>query len=134
MNEKFANWQQLFKIALTRDWKKAFIWWLGIGLFSSVFVPAFKEIAQGQGLLAMFETMRNPAMIAMVGSTPIEQGADYTVGAMYAQEMLLFCGLFSLVVSLLHVVSHTRKEEEGLIRIDSVFLCRSPSKFASLDA
>ena len=112
MNEKFANWQQLFKIALTRDWKKAFIWWLGIGLFSSVFVPAFKEIAQGQGLLAMFETMRNPAMIAMVGPTPIEHGTDYTVGAMYAQEMLLFCGLFSLVVSLLHVVSHTRKEEE----------------------
>src|SRR5699024_1642223 len=33
-------------------------------------------------------------------------------GAMYAHEMLLFCGLFAMVVAALHVISHTRKEEE----------------------
>ena len=60
----------------------------------------------------MFETLQNPAMISMVGPTPVETGADYTLGAMYAHEMLLFCGLFAMIMSILHVIGHTRKEED----------------------
>lgn len=112
MNEKFARWSVLFIQYVKRDWKKIIVWILGLGLFSGAFVPAFEEIGKGQGLLGMFETMKNPAMISMVGPTPIKSGVDYTLGAMYAQEMLLFCGLFAMIVSALHVVSHTRKEEE----------------------
>ncbi|WP_448558156.1 ABC transporter permease [Staphylococcus aureus] len=112
MHEKFTGWHILFLQYLKRDWKKLIIWVLSIVLFSASFVPAFKEIAQGKGLLGMFETLQNPAMISMVGPTPIETATDYTVGAMYAHEMLLFCGLFAMIVSMLHVVGHTRKEEE----------------------
>ena len=112
MNEKFARWNVLFIQYVKRDWKKIIVWVLGLGLFSGAYVPAFEEIAKGQGLLGMFETMQNPAMISMVGPTPIKIGTDYTLGAMYAQEMLLFCGLFAMIISALHVVSHTRKEEE----------------------
>lgn len=112
MNEKFARWNILFVQYLKRDWKKIIFWVLGIGLFSGAYVPAFEEIAQGQGAAGLFETMQNPAMISMVGPTPITNGADYTVGAMYGHEMLLFCGLFAMIVSALHVVSHTRKEED----------------------
>ena len=112
MHEKFAGWSTLFLQYLKRDWKKLIIWILSIVLFSAGFVPAFKEIAQGKGLLGMFETLQNPAMISMVGPTPIETATDYTVGAMYAHEMLLFCGLFAMIVSMLPVVGHTRKEEE----------------------
>ncbi|MFP6333947.1 ABC transporter permease, partial [Bacillus subtilis] len=111
-HEKFAGWSTLFLQYLKRDWKKLIIWILSIVLFSAGFVPAFKEIAQGKGLLGMFETLQNPAMISMVGPTPVETATDYTVGAMYAHEMLLFCGLFAIIVSMLHVVGHTRKEEE----------------------
>lgn len=112
MNEKFARWDTLFAQYLKRDWKKIIIWILGVGLFSAAFVPAFEEIAKGQGLAGMYETLKNPAMIAMVGPTPAETAADYTLGAMYAHEMLLFCGLFAMIISVLHVVSHTRKEED----------------------
>ncbi|MDD9334565.1 MAG: hypothetical protein PV347_00705, partial [Rickettsiaceae bacterium] len=112
MHEKFAGWSTLFLQHLKYDWKKLFIWILSIVLFSAGFVPAFKEIAQGKGLLGMFETLQNPAMISMVGPTPIETATDYSLGAMYAHEMLLFCGLFAMIVSMLHVVGHTRKEEE----------------------
>lgn len=112
MKEKFARWNILFLQYLKRDWKKIIIWILGIGLFSAGFIPAFKEIAKGQGLAGMYETLQNPAMISMVGPTPIDSAADYTLGAMYAHEMLLFCGLFTMIVSLLHVVGHTRKEED----------------------
>ncbi|HLT56030.1 MAG TPA: tetronasin resistance protein, partial [Bacillota bacterium] len=112
MNERFARWHTLFFIYLKRDWKKIMIWILGVGLFSAGFVPAFEEIAKGQGLAAMYETLKNPAMIAIVGPTPVESAQDYTIGAMYAHEMLLFCGLLAMVISILHVVGHTRKEED----------------------
>lgn len=112
MREKFARWNVLFVQYLKRDWKKIIIWILGLGLFSAGFVPAFEEMSKGQGLLGMFETMQNPAMISMVGPTPVNTAADYTLGAMYANEMLLFCGLFAMIMSALHVVSHTRKEED----------------------
>lgn len=84
-------------------------------MFSGAFVPAFEEIAKGQGLLGMFETMQNPAMISMVGPTPIKIGTDYTLGAMYAQEMLLFCGLFAMIISALHGEPHAKRRR---IRFD----------------
>src|SRR5690606_16020573 len=110
MKEKFARWEILFGQYLKRDWKKIIIWIIGIGIFSAGFVPAFEELAKGQGLVGMFETMKNPAMIAIVGPTPIEVATDYTLGAMYAHEMLLFCGLIAMAMSVFHVIGHTRKE------------------------
>ncbi|AYE37143.1 tetronasin resistance protein [Companilactobacillus zhachilii] len=112
MREKFARWDTLFLQYLKRDWRKIVIWIIGLGLFSGAFVPAFKELAKGNGLRGMYETMQNPAMISMVGPTPIKNAANYTIGAMYSNEMLLFCGLFAMIMSALHVVSHTRKEED----------------------
>ncbi|MGG5341198.1 ABC transporter permease [Enterococcus sp. AZ192] len=110
--EKFGRWDVLFKQYIKRDWKKIILWIVGLGLFSAGFVPAFEEISKGQGLIGMYETMQNPAMISMVGPTPVTEAADYTLGAMYAHEMLLFCGLFAMIMSVLHVVGHTRKEED----------------------
>ena len=112
MNEKFARWHVLFLEYLKRDWKKITVWIVVLASFCGGFVPAFVEIAKGQGAAGMFETMKNPAMIAMVGPTPVKVAADYTVAAMYAHEMLLFCALFAMIISAMHVVSHTRKEEE----------------------
>src|SRR5690625_2951610 len=112
MREKFARWDTLFAQYLKRDWKKIIVWILGLGLFSAAFVPAFEEIAKGQGLVGMFEAIQNPAMIAMIGPTPVETAGDFTLGAMYAHEMLLFCGLFAMIIAVLHVISHTRREED----------------------
>ena len=112
MQEKFARSRVLFVQYLKRDWKKIIIWIFGLGLFSAAYVPAFEEIGKGQGLQGMYETLKNPAMISMVGPTPIETAADYTLGAMYAHEMLLFCSLFAMIIAALHVVSHTRQEED----------------------
>ena len=112
MNEKFARWWTLFLLYLKRDWKKMIIWILAIGLFSAIFLPAMHEITKDDGILALYETLQNPAMISMVGPTPVESASEYTVGAMYAHMMLLFSGLIAMIVSILHVVGHTRKEEE----------------------
>ncbi|MDL2211347.1 tetronasin resistance protein [Erysipelotrichaceae bacterium OttesenSCG-928-M19] len=112
ITEKFACWNVLLFQYLKRDLKKIIIWIIALGLFSGGFVPAFEEIAQGQGLVGMYETMQNPAMIAMVGTTPVTDSASYTLAAMYTNEMLLFCALFAMIISALHVISHTRKEED----------------------
>src|SRR5699024_1778993 len=106
------RWDTLFFLNVKRDWKKIIIWNLRLGLFSAGFVPAFTEIARGQGLLGMFETLQNPAMISMVGPAPVETATDYTLRPMSAHEMLLFCGLFAMIISILHVISHTRREED----------------------
>ncbi|MCI1222609.1 MAG: hypothetical protein LKG16_02930 [Bifidobacterium subtile] len=112
LKQQFESCATLLVQYLRRDWKKILVWVLGLGLFCSVYVPAFEKVAQGNGHVGMFITMGNPAMIALVGPTPITSAADYTVGAMYAQEMLLFCSIMAMVVSILHVVGHTRHEED----------------------
>lgn len=112
MKEKFARWSTLFNQYLKRDWKKIIAWVLGLGLFAGGLVPAFVEIGKGEGLWGLYETMQNPAMISIVGPTPVKTAAEYTLGAMYANEMLLLSSLFAMLIAALHVVSHTRKEEE----------------------
>lgn len=112
MTEKFARWHLLLAANLKRDWKKISLWVILLAGFCAGFVPAFEEISKGSGLIGMYETLMNPAMIAMVGPTPVEEASAYTLGAMYAHEMLLYCGLFSMIISVIHVVGHTRKEEE----------------------
>ena len=112
MKNKISRWHILFFQYLKRDWKKMIIWILAIGLFSAAYVPAFVEISKDQGLIGMYEVMQNPAMTSMVGPTPVETSTAYTLGAMYAHTMLLFCALFAMIVSILHVIGHTRQEEE----------------------
>ncbi|HLQ40464.1 MAG TPA: tetronasin resistance protein [Tetragenococcus sp.] len=112
MKEKFSGWFVLLIQYLKGDRKKILFWTLGLTLFCGGFVPAFEEIAKGKGLVGMYETLKNPAMISLVGPTPAKEAADYTLGAMYVHEMLLFCGLFAMILSGLHIISHTRKDEE----------------------
>lgn len=122
MGEKFAHWHQLLLIYLKRDWKKISAWVVLLGLFAAGYVPAFVEIASDQGLVGLYETMKNPAMIFMVGPTPVTSAADYHLGAMYAHEMLLFTGIAATVVSVMHVIGHTRKEEDlGVTELISSF-------------
>ncbi|WP_342610475.1 tetronasin resistance protein [Staphylococcus hsinchuensis] len=113
MKERFNGSHMLLLQYLKRDWKKLLLWILCVTLFSVGFIPSFKEMSEDKALLGLYETFQNPAMISMVGPTPINSGSDYTLGALYAQEMLLFCALLALILSVLHVVGHTRKEEES---------------------
>src|SRR5699024_4565014 len=112
MKEKLARWDTLFVQYLKRDWKKMIAWILGLGLFSAAFVPAFEEITKGQGLLGMYETLQNPAMTSMVSPTPIETASNYQCAALYAHVMLLFFALCAMIITVLHVVGHMRKEED----------------------
>jgi len=132
MSENIAHWGQLFAFYLKRDWKRIILWLVLLGGFAGGFVPAFETISEEQGLAAMYEVMQNPAMTAIVGNTPIETIDQYTLGAMYSHLMLLFTSLFSMIVSMLHVISHTRKEEDqGIVEYISAFkVGRQANSFA----
>ena len=88
MTDKFSRWSTLFLKTLAVTGKDPDMA-SRCHCFSGGFVPAFEELTSGQGLAGLYETLQNPAMIAMVGPTPASNAAEYTLGAMYANEMLL---------------------------------------------
>lgn len=118
MTQTFHQTGHLLKHFLKRDRLKIILWIVCLAGFSAMFLPYFNTVAEDSGLEAMYETMQNPAIIAIAGKTLVTDDADYTVGVFFTQEMLLFCSLGALIISLLHIVSHTRKEENlGLTEI-----------------
>ena len=113
MKKEFAHWTVLLKEYLKRDRILILIWVLGLGCFAGGFLPFFVEIGKGSGLIALYQTMGNPAMVSLCGPTPVRSALDYTVGAMYGHLMLLFSGLIAMLLAAIHVSLHTRKEEES---------------------
>lgn len=106
-----AKTQELLFVRIKQDYKRILLWIIGLNIFSAGFIPAFVEITKGEGPAGMYEIMKNPAIVSIVGPTPAKDLTEYTLGALYSHKMLLFCGLFSFIPSSLYVIRHTRKEE-----------------------
>lgn len=106
--------QQTWRLALLilrRDWIRLSVWLIAIGLTTLATAVAFDGLYKTEAeLLAIAETMKNPAMTAMVG--PGYGLAHYTTGAMMAHQMLLFTAVAVGVMSILLVTRHTRMDEE----------------------
>ncbi|WP_100372041.1 ABC transporter permease [Bacillus sp. FJAT-45037] len=113
----FSQTGSMIRFILRRDRIRLSIWI--VSLFSLTIATAASFINLYQNELerqAIAETMRNPAMIAMIGQG---YGLDnYTEGAMMAHQMLLFTAIAVAIMSILLVVRHTRAdEEEGRIEL-----------------
>lgn len=117
-------WQQWFnqtrKLALfllRRDRLRLPIWLAAITLVTIMVAASFANLyPSAPERQIMAETMKNPAMTIMVG---VSQGLeDYTIGAMFAHQMLLFTAIAVAIMSILLVARHTRAdEEEGRIEL-----------------
>ncbi len=117
-------WKQLFnqtgtliRFIIRRDRIRIPIWLLslvGITLLTAnAFTGLYRSEMERQ---AMAETMRNPAMTAMIG--PGFGLDNYTIGAMMAHQMLLFTAVAVAIMCILLVSRHTRAdEEEGQIEL-----------------
>lgn len=107
----------LFFNLLRRDWKKLFLWISLLSFFAGGFVSSIQEIygRSAASLQGMFETLKNPAMVALCGPTKATS-KGFSIPAMYAQEMLLFTSIFFAVMSIFHVICRTRQEEEDGIK------------------
>lgn len=111
-NQFNVNMGKLVSFLFRRDRIRIPVWILSIALFSLVLAPAYEEMFPTQmERQVLAETMKNPAMTAMVGPG---YGLDnYTIGAMYGHEMLLFTAIAVAIMSMFIVIRHTRKDEEG---------------------
>ncbi|GAB2021076.1 ABC transporter permease [Pseudolactococcus yaeyamensis] len=110
-----TNFALIFRNLIKKDWKKLSVTLLGLVYFAIFYAPMMQDIYSTKSeLLAMFETLKNPAMIALVG--PTEATAQtVTMASFYFQEMTLFTALIFIIVGILHILSRTRaEEEEGL--------------------
>lgn len=112
----FSKTGKLSKFIVRRDRIRISLWLIGITFFTLIVPIAYVEMFDSQQERDIFEeTMRNPAMTAMVGPGDLD---NYTVGAMTAHGMLLFTAIAVGLMSILLVNRHTRAdEEEGRIEM-----------------
>jgi len=111
MNSFFKNSGTLMRLIVRRDRIRIPIWIVAIVSLTFIVAEAFTGLyppgADRQGIA---ETMKNPAMTAMVGPG---YGLDhYTIGAMMAHQMLLFTAMAIGIMNILLVTRHTRADEE----------------------
>ncbi|WP_223699996.1 ABC transporter permease [Sutcliffiella deserti] len=111
-------WSSLFyqtggltKFILRRDRVRLPIWLIGIISLTILTASAFTDLYPTEvEKQTIAETMKNPAMIAMLGPG---YGLDnYTEGPMMAHQMLLFTAIVVAIMNILLVTRHTRTDEE----------------------
>ncbi|MEI3613341.1 ABC transporter permease [Pseudogracilibacillus sp. SO30301A] len=92
---------------------KILVWLIGlIGITLSVATAYPSIYKEEQSRQAASLTMENPAMVAMLGPGYEMEDYVYSVGAMFANEMLLFTAIAVAVMSILLVGRATRGDEE----------------------
>lgn len=106
----FMNTGALSCLIVRRDRIRIPLWLLSLTAITILVAQTFTEMySTAEERQAMAETMLNPAMTAMVG--PAYGIDNYTIGAMFAHEMLLFTAITFGLMSILLVVRHTRADE-----------------------
>ncbi|MGN7410695.1 ABC transporter permease [Sporosarcina sp. SAFN-010] len=111
MGRSMAGNGRLTRFIIRRDFVRLFIWVVSISVVTHAVPLAFQELYPTQEQRdVMAETMRNPAMTAMVGPGNLEH---YTLGAMTTHQMLLLTAVAVALMNILLAVRFTRAEEEA---------------------
>ncbi|MEK5067341.1 ABC transporter permease [Sporosarcina sp. FSL K6-1508] len=107
----YKNTGLLARLLVRRDRIRIPVWLLSLAILTFAVAISFKGLyATQQDRQAIAETMKNPAMTAMVGKG---YGLEnYTTGAMMAHQMLLFTAVAFAIMSILLITRHTRADEE----------------------
>jgi ABC-2 type transport system permease protein len=129
---RFKGSFQLIRFILRRDRLYLPLWIIGLVTLAVFFVPMMPDMvgdeASRQALVA---TMKNPAMVAMMGPAFAE---NFTLGALYTQFMLVWVTLGCAVFNIMFVVRHTRFDEEAgrLEMLTALPIGRSANLLATL--
>lgn len=123
MNKYFSNLSLYTKFILKKEKINIILYTLLMSVFMVVLVPVFENILEtSSNMQVLIETMKNPAMIAMVG--PVFVGDSYTTASMYGNYMTVFTGIILAIWNILFVTKHLRNDEElgrlELVRTNSV--------------
>lgn len=110
-NHLYKNTGRLARLIVKRDRIRIPIWLISLAALIFATALSFTDLyATQQERQVIAETMKNPAMTAMVG--PGYGLENYTEGAMMAHQMLLFTAVAVAIMSILLVARHTRADEE----------------------
>lgn len=111
MKHLFYNTGSIIGFILKKDKIKILIWIIALIAYAVGFVPVFQGILDtSSNPQVLVDTMKNPAMIAMVGPVFVED--SYTIGSIYANYMMVFSALIAGAMNIFIVSSNTRKDEE----------------------
>lgn len=106
----FKQTGSLSRLIVRRDRIRIPLWLIGLSFFTLMVPVSFTDLyGTQQARDVMAETMKNPAMTAMVGPGNLE---NYTLGAMTTHQMLLLTAVVVGLMSVLLVTRHTRADEE----------------------
>jgi len=100
----------LIRHALRRDRVRLAIWFLMVPAFASSVGYAYQHMYDDASLAAQAAVMRTPTGIVLAG--PGYGLDDYTPAAATANELTLWLVMALALLGILHVVRHTRAEEE----------------------
>ncbi|SFM49096.1 ABC-2 type transport system permease protein [Gracilibacillus orientalis] len=107
----FHQLKSLLSFNARQNWLASIIWTLSVVGITVVVAGAFSNLyGSAEERDAMAQTLVNPAMVAMVG--PAYGIDNYTIGAMMANQMLLFTAIVLGIMSILMITKLTRKQEE----------------------
>lgn len=111
MKHLFYNTGSIIGFILKKDKIKILIWIIALIAYGVGFVPVFQGILDtSSNSQVLVDTMKNPAMIAMIGPVFVED--SYTIGSIYANYMMVFSALIAGAMNIFIVSSNTRKDEE----------------------
>lgn len=111
MGTLFTNTSLLAKFIWRRDRARIPIWIIsivGVSIMVAAAFPGLYPPGPERDILA--ETLKNPAMVAMIGPS---YGSNYHMGAVMAHQMLLFTALAVGIMNILLAIRHTRSDEEN---------------------
>lgn len=111
MKHPLYNYAFVLRFQLQRDWKKIFLYLFLMTGFLVSLIPVFRGILDSSSSIeAIVETMKNPAMIAMLG--PVYETGAFTTASMYGSYMLVFTAIMTGIWNIYYVSLNTKKEEE----------------------
>ncbi len=96
---------------LRRDWLRSLLWIGVLTVFGGAVALMYPDLyPDAMARETIGATMQNPAMVAMFGE--VYGLGNYTVGALYANQMFIFMLVFAALMNVFLITTHTRKDEE----------------------
>lgn len=110
-NHLFKGTGHLIYLIFRQERFRILVWMVGLITVTLAAASAYPGVYPDEkSRLAFALTMENPAMIAMIG--PVYSTAHYTIGVIFANEMLLFTAIAVAIMNILLVGRSTRADEE----------------------
>lgn len=112
MNAKFGKSIYLTRFYLRRDWLRIFFWILGLaGLMAGAAAKFDGLYGTKSAMASIVDTLKTPAMVSLFG--PFTTAPHVTPAVLYAAEMMVFMGLFTVMMNIYFAVRNTRSEEDS---------------------